>query len=206
MTPVARVSQSALKLSRQGRTFNATIGRTPEFVWYRVAKVATRSIYASLRDAGVDFAAEHPYDVAVPSSLAASVFSFAFVRDPHERVVSAWQDKVIHQNHFELTPSERERLHDFDEFVSFVEELDVTSCDPHLRAQTSLIDLDTIDFVGRFDHLARDFATVCSRLDLPSPQLEQRNRSEPRADPYTPATRTRVASIYRDDISTFGFG
>jgi hypothetical protein len=63
-----------------------------------------------------------------------------------------------------------------------------------------------VDFVGRFEALERDFATVCRRIGI-DPSLPHINRSTHRdfRDYYTPRTKAMVAEAYSADIERFGY-
>jgi hypothetical protein len=65
-----------------------------------------------------------------------------------------------------------------------------------------------VDFVGRFENLQRDFATVATRLGLPSAELPHAMKS-PRRPPlaryYNSRTRDLIANIFARDIELFGY-
>lgn len=204
LRPTARVAQRLLRRWSSLPPRNITIGRRPRFVWYRVAKAGTRSVVAALHRSDVDFVADHPWGIRVPPALLRNHFSFAFVRDPRSRLVSCWSDKVLASNGLALPPERREELRDFGRFVEFVAEQDLETCDPHLRLQTALIDLDRVDFVGRVERFRDDFGLVCSRIGIPTdaPHL---NPSDAVDDPYSSALRRRVEELYAPDLDAFSY-
>jgi hypothetical protein len=63
-----------------------------------------------------------------------------------------------------------------------------------------------MDFVGRFEHIERDFQVIARRIGC-TRALEKSNRSEHRhyTDYYTAETRARVAQVYSVDVSLFGY-
>ena len=67
----------------------------------------------------------------------------------------------------------------------------------------------TADFIGRTESLVADVATVFAHLDLPDvEQVPRANASTPRGpyqDFYTEATRRRVAELYAEDVTAFGY-
>ena len=212
LNPVARQSQRVLKLASSQPPRNVTIGRDPAFVWYRVAKVGTRSIVKALHEHDVDFIADHPYSVRIPSRLTEGFFRFAFVRDPRSRLVSCWRNKVIEadrptevESHIGLDLEERKSLRDFGDFVQFVVRQDPANCDIHFRPQTRLVDVDHVDFVGRFESFDRDVHTVFEQLGIPA-ELPHLNRSTSTvADPYTPSLLAQVEEFYADDLEAFSY-
>lgn len=65
-----------------------------------------------------------------------------------------------------------------------------------------------VDFVGKFETLAEDFATLAARLGLEGADLGHRNASRNRAatpDPAEAADRALVAETYARDYALFGY-
>jgi hypothetical protein len=65
------------------------------------------------------------------------------------------------------------------------------------------------DFIGRTERLVADVATVFEHLGLPPiDEVPRANASTPRGpyqDFFTDATRRRVADVYAEDITAFGY-
>ena len=106
-----------------------------------------------------------------------------------------------------MDESERRRLQEFPAFVDWVTSRDPTRGDTHLRLQCCLVDLNRIDFLGRFESFEEDFARVCRRLGLPSDEVPHRNRSEhaPYRSYYDDKTVERVGNFYERDVRLFGY-
>src|SRR5688572_1984937 len=87
--------------------FHMTISPSHHFIWYRVAKVGTRSILAMLDAADVE---HFDSDLRVESRWLYRLgryrdyYRFAFVRNPWDRLVSSWADKVVDSNLFGFAP------------------------------------------------------------------------------------------------------
>jgi hypothetical protein len=67
---------------------------------------------------------------------------------------------------------------------------------------------DHVDFVGRYETIEQDFASVCQRLGLDSISLKHKNSSGGRVNYtscFTPRTIDIIAGTYRDDIDRFGY-
>lgn len=67
-----------------------------------------------------------------------------------------------------------------------------------------------VDFVVRYEHLADDFAQVCTRVGIDAPELPRlksgiRNGQRHYSDYYDDDTRARVADLHRNDIELFGY-
>ena len=192
------------------RVHNLTICRQARFVWFRNAKVATRTIQAFLDEhypEGLMVLSEVPY----PTAEFADYFKFGFVRHPLDRFISAWQNKVCDTNHFHFNPEKRERMQSIERFAAWVARQDVddlATTDRHIVRQTRLIDLGQVDFVGRMETFARDFGVVCERLGLRWSEPERRNRSEPSGitrDNASEELRSIVEEVYRLDYQVFGY-
>lgn len=190
------------------KRYNLTISDERRFLWFRVAKVGTRSIFRAFEGAGVTLSVENAIFAHYAPSTYRDYFKFAFVRNPWERLVSAWHDKIIDRNHFNLPSDKHKELRDFSRFVDWVATLDICRCDVHLRLQSELIDLSNIDFLGRMERFDHDLQNVLTRLGVATPSVPKENTSSRSGDyraPYTPELAGRVAQIYERDISIFNY-
>lgn len=205
-------------------------------VYIEVPKVACSSIKILLASwLGVDLEAVggDPHQAEFPepgapqggSKLYPGLFSFAFVRKPWDRLVSCYRDKVLGDApDFTTLHPDRGVAYclarfdtfrpgmPFDEFVEAVAAIPDEEADEHFRSQyTFLTNQDgqmAIDFVGRFERLDEDFATVARRLGLPSTKVPhvQATRTPVRyGQYYDPGTRAAVAGRYREDVHLFEY-
>ncbi len=142
-------------------------------------------------------------------------FKFTFVRNPWDRLVSAY----LFMKKGGLTPAaaawSQTHLARFTSFASFVDGWvtpeNITTW-RHFRPQHSYIcDADgrlAVDYVGYFEHLPRDFRIVSQRLGL-EPELRHENRTDGRRADYrsyyTDATAEAVARVYARDVDAFGY-
>lgn len=138
----------------------------------------------------------------LPRRIYDSMFKFAFVRNPWDRLVSYYHFVLGKPGH-----NRYERVRRLGSFAAFVEwccrerkpvDQRHMICDSHGKV--------IVDFVGRYETLDDDFRTVCRRLGL-NVLIPHLNRSGHRdyRDYYKPATRNLVAELYRGDIETFGY-
>lgn len=151
-------------------------------------------------------AQRHATARAIRNDLPAEVFKgfykFAFVRNPWDWQVSLYHfalEDASHRQH-QLTKS-------FGSFEKYLE----WRVNGHYELQKNFVVDDDgeliVDFVGRYETLARDFAKICDHLGIDSPRLPHR-RSSSRGDYrtyYTPKTTALVAEAFRDDIESFGY-
>jgi len=192
----------------------------PRFLFIHVYKAAGNSIASALDPYGQRtprdsiFHPDHTQHVsarslkaALPGEVWASCFRFAFVRNPWDRLLSLYQfilAKPRNRDH-QLVRS----LGDLDGFIDWM----CSPRDPEIpikRTQSDFLVDDRgellVDFVGRFEHLARDFAQVCARLGV-SAELGHLNASPHAAyaTAYTATARQRVADWFADEIERFGY-
>ena len=155
---------------------------------------------------------------------------FAFVRNPYERLFSAWKSKIANRWDTQYQPL-RERLHKrygytareggpdpliaFHDFVDFV----VTGADDtyrgdsHWSAQVDVMWFDTINFdiIGRFETFTDDFCGILRRLDAPESVFEiarevtNETSKIPLAAAFDRHLAGRVFEHYRRDFVEFGY-
>jgi hypothetical protein len=137
----------------------------------------------------------------LPSEAYDSLFKFAFVRNPWDRLVSRYAHL--------LRSKDRRRhsfissLEKFEDFLQWEIQRDSANQYPYVvDSQGNQI----VDFVGRYETLADDFAKVCAKLKIQA-ALPHANVSEHRdyRTYYTPETREFVAKKFRRDIEMFGY-
>jgi hypothetical protein len=257
------------------------VSETHGFLYAPIAKVACSALKAWMieleEDSGTaarvdshEYARDHYELQCHPATDArrflrdTNLFQFAFVRNPWDRLVSAFLNKFVPVRNGALKLPARQFLRDVERrrrvrrftdivtagwlgsskpasplnetadaftFRHFVAEL--TQCNPrkfdlHWRPQSMFLGNLRLDFVGRFEHLDRDFRTLCQRLNLAS-ELPLRNKTErgcatvdcladwPLAELrglpafpgysqfYTPDLAAQVATIYAEDVRRFGY-
>lgn len=204
-------------------------------VYVEVPKVACSSIKIVLAEAlGIELGTEgNPHQVTFPApparrdgaALYPGLFSFAFVRNPWDRLVSCFRDKILGETsdftgihpvrgvayclaHF---PVFQPRM-TFERFVTAVATIPDEEADVHFRSQHRFLTNGSgeiaIDFVGRFETLSRDFDLVSRKLGLPVselPHVQAVSMRRPYAGYYTARTRGIVANRFREDIRLFEY-
>lgn len=204
MRQLARRSDRAGRLSPLG--YNLTISHQHRFMWFRVAKVGTRTLLGYFAEHGIALDVEHAMKLRYPTALFADYFKFAFVRHPLGRFVSAWRDKVVDHNYFDFDAAELERMQVIENFAHWVAGLDLARADHHLAPQTRLVDLTQIDHLGRLETFDDDFAAVCRQLGLPvAPPAALNRSSRDEATPASDELTSMVAELYRRDFQVLGY-
>jgi hypothetical protein len=189
-------------------SYNLTISNTKKFVWFRVAKAGTRTIYHHFLNHQVPLEVEHVSSIHYAPKLYSGYYKFAFVRNPWDRLVSCWLDKVVANNRFGFKEPQLTRVREFKNFVGYVSSLDLETCDHHLRLQSKLIDITHIDYVGRLESFEPDFNAICERLGVDCQVVKPLNSSasrKPYHDYYDDDLQKKVAALYSRDIQIFGY-
>lgn len=192
------------------KKYCVTISDERKFIWYRVAKVGTRTIYNAVKEANVSLSVEHAYDVYVPIGCFEDYFKFAFVRNPFDRLVSCWLNKVVgrKKNTFGVNHETWQEMQTLSGFIDYVETLDLQTCNVHLRSQSSLIDLSVIDYVGRMETFSADCREVFNLIGVELNTLESKNKTKSRTryqDYYNEDDVQRVYKLYQKDCQIFGY-
>jgi hypothetical protein len=151
-------------------------------------------------------------------------FKFAFVRNPWDRLVSCYAQKVAtvprlpELRRADLNPpGEDERFYPGMPFGEFVEAVHATpdeEANAHFRSQHPTVCSPEgqimADFVGRFENLGEDFAYVAQKIGAPELVLPHRLKSKSRGSrPYTDFYDARLKRLvherYEKDVETFGY-
>jgi chondroitin 4-sulfotransferase 11 len=146
-------------------------------------------------------------------------FKFAFVRNPWDRLVSCYFEKIDNRFRYQdlNPPGEKDRFYPRMPFAEFVEAVHATpdeTANHHFRSQhTTVCDSGgrvMADFVGRFENLREDFALVAERIGAPGLELPHRVKSRTRGerhyrDLYDEKLQGLVYERYEKDVETFGY-
>lgn len=190
--------------------YNLTISHTKKFIWFRVAKVATRTIYHHLLDQKVPLELQHPYRVHYPVNRYREYFKFAFVRNPWERLVSGWHNKFKEKNQppFGLDATVHKKLQDFDYFIQHLGESEFIGRNHHFVPQCDLIDLNHLDYLGKMEQFSDDFKQICRHIGIEADNVGYKNSSGRDKDYrsyYTDNLAEIVRNLYIKDIQFFAY-
>ena len=155
-----------------GRKYYLSYNYKYNALWFRTYKVASRTIDQHFRENTSENQYIYSSRVGYVPAMFKNYFKFAFVRDPLEKFLSAWKQKVIMTNSFRFSEQEHQNMKKLEHFVDWVETLDINNCDEHLQSQQSMVDLDNIDFIGRFENFEQDFKFVANKLGITIDELQ----------------------------------
>jgi len=187
------------------------------FLFIHVPKTGGKSIEQSLSLAArghvpiAYFLLRHP-------RVAQKAYSFAFVRNPYDRLVSAFfYLKRGGGNHADKRWADRMlsgilTLEDFVAALQCRRFREGVLSGVHFRPQIDFVcALDGrlfVTFIGRFERLAADYQLVTQRLGLQAvlPHVNRSNRERSWSNVFKkPAFRDVIIAMYRADFLTFGY-
>ena len=156
-------------------------------------------------------------------------YRFSFVRNPWDRLFSCYKNKIYdpprffpksnayHNEKGEFKDFIRRygdlgfRNMEFEDFVDFVVEIPDHLCDPHFLPQHYFLDIERINFLGRFENFRSDILKVLEKISVVSNLTdiisEKKQSSSPGSykDAYDNRTIDLVAAKYAKDIQLFNY-
>lgn len=158
----------------------------------------------------------------------ADYFKFAFVRNPFDRLISCWREKLsrpaspgfvrMAYETAEGPPVELSLGMDFVDFVDAVYRIPEEDSNLHWKSQAEVLcrepqmylrdETPMVDFVGRFENLSEDFAAVAERIGLSEYEMPHILRTgEPGSyrDAYTTRACNQAHKRYDRDCGIFGY-
>ena len=141
---------------------------------------------------------------------------FCVSRNPWERLVSCWQQKIMNRSSSSFTWKTKNHglFHAHMDFPSFVEaalSVPEEKANRHYRSQVGFImhkDTVLVDRILRFENLEEDWECLRKEYDLPAlPHYKQTSSAESYQRIYSeyPEIKEQVASRYARDIEFFGY-
>jgi len=212
------------------------ISHKHKFVYYSVPKAGCTSIKLfigildGIEGASLSLPAPNIGSLRIPklslaearSTLYKDYFHFTFVRNPYDRLLSCYIDKVyetalyntITNGEFDSFLRQYGKLGwkkmAFGDFVQFVTRVPDRHCNKHFMPQHYLLNLDLLDFIGHFENLNQDFLYVKKQIGVSddTPQLQKLNASRhgPYQSYYNDKLRKMVARKYARDLEIFNYG
>lgn len=200
-----------IPLIPSSRRYYMVINKEKRFIWFKVPRVATRATVIHLRKLGVMPGKERYHSSHYPVRLYHDYIKFAIVRNPWDRLVSSWYKykKLIAADLEGRIPRDMfPSVPHFPDFVEYVSTLNMQTCDPHLRLQSALIDLNHIDYLGRHETMDHDLPAIMKKIGLPDDPIEKTNVSPGRkhySEYYDDRLKNKTFQIYRNDVRIFGY-
>ena len=199
----------------------------PKVACTSIKKVCAEALHLLTKSTGakaIHFSVPYPSIPRNELSCYAHYFKFAFVRNPWDRLVSCYVNKISKDPSFNSIAFQNGIFKpwikygkfkagmSFDEFVRVVEKITDSDAESHFRSQCTFITNIggnlIVDFIGRFENLEKDFEQVSRRIGLPECRLEKLMTSSRRSDYreyYDEETKRIVAERYEKDIKMFNY-
>lgn len=138
----------------------------------------------------------------LPADAFADLFKFAFVRNPWDLLVSSYHYLLAHQGHHRGRSARR--LRSFANYAAYEIGRGKMSQSAMLTGHDGRL---LVDFVGRFESLASDFAFVCRRIGL---EVSLGRANATRHRDYRSFYDDRLAEVvgrfFAADAERFGYG
>lgn len=127
-------------------------------------------------------------------------FSFAFVRNPWDWMLSRYSFTRLRPNSVDYELAMRGS---FDDFIVEKSRHNNTQQSDYLKGTDGDI---RVDFIGRFENLEEDFRNITQRIGIAS-KLSHKNKSShlPYQDVYSDLGRKLVAEMFAEDIERFNY-
>jgi chondroitin 4-sulfotransferase 11 len=144
------------------------------YLFIHVPKTGGTSIIHALNI--YDYCCHEPIS-KYPRYLTKNIFTFAFVRNPFDRILSAYNYLITECGNNGDISFARSHLSKFKNFNEFIREFETSAnLQSWLHFQTVFNFIDRhIDFVGRYENIQADFNVVCDRIGLLRLPLEHKN-------------------------------
>ena len=154
-----------------------------------------------------------------------SYFSCAFVRNPFDRVVSAYT-YASRRKEFEGNEGNTDPDFNFSSFTEFCKSYLTKDdlCDPvtkynvHFLPQYKFLydpeeaDSDNgkpfVSYVGKFENIEKDFNYICKKINIKNatlPKIRNQKRKKHYSEYYDEESRAIVESVYKKDLELFNY-
>lgn len=155
------------------------------------------------------------YQLVFPRSLYESYYKFTFVRNPWDRLVSAFMFMKAggaHQKDRLWAETNLSGFTGFDDFIKKGLGHETVQSWPHFRPQADFLKGQNgkieLDFIGRFENIREDFEVVKNKLGISRDLLfvnKTKTKKEHYRSYYTDELRQITADLYADDIRSFTY-
>ena len=193
------------------------ISHDKKCIFVHIPKCAGSSINQELRLKSLGFSGHAP--ASYHSEFLSDYFSFTFVRNPYDRIVSAYKYfQKLKEGHRlykrNKIISDVANKMPFVEFVNHVKDFqklmtrEEGSFESGIHFQSFSYFLDEpVEYIGRFENIQHDYFNIMSRLNLPLknlPRTNSTNNSNYR-ELYIEESKNAVYNIYKEDIKEYNY-
>lgn len=239
--PVPRYSARPILISSVIKVRELVVGWGPyishkhKFVYYDVPKAACTTVKLWIADADGIAVKSSIHSTDIPrisyrkaASKYKDYFHFSFVRNPWDRLVSCYYNKICDPadkgiRNAVIVDGEYKgftgrygkgyfKHMTFTDFVHFICDIPDWMCDAHFRSQDTFLNMGAMDFVGRFEDFRLDFRYVMEEVgaaDSATKFLSQKSMASSYEGGYRALyddeTQALVARKYAREIERFNY-
>lgn len=192
------------------------ISHDKKCIFIHIPKCAGSSINQQLHLKSVGFSGHSPMSY---HSEYSDYFSFTFIRNPYDRVVSAYKYfRQLKEGHRwykrNSIISDAADQMSFQEFVNHIPDFmklmkrQEGSFESGIHFQPFYYFIDKeINYIGRFENIQDDYNTILSKLKLPLKPLRKTNATNNTdyRSLYIEETKDIVYNIYKEDIKKYNY-
>ncbi len=183
------------KISEAIKVFNSNIQKTNEFIYLK-------SNYAQNYNINTTF---EPFygDFDLVYKLYSNYFTFSFVRNPFDRIISNWSMFTQKPERRKVLESHISSETSFEEFLHIIQKVK----NHHWQEQVDYLPFDEkgllkLDFIGRLENFEIDWKTLCKNTGIRENEILKENKTErkPYESYYSNEARKIVEKLYFNDI------
>jgi hypothetical protein len=157
------------------------------------------------------------FQLLLPEDEFKNYFKFCIVRNPWDRVVSAFlylKKGGLTESNLIFSQRALQGINTFDDFVKnyLLKKLHEKGVYTHFIPQYKFVCDQKgqllVDYIGRFEEYDQSCAYIFSRLGIKQPEVKKENANKERShyrEYYTPETIEIVRKIYKKDIDLFKY-
>lgn len=196
-------------------SFPLHVSTKSKYCWFKIPKCASCTISDHLDMHTVRDDTSYRWGSMQYRSEYVDFFNFAFVRNPYERLVSCWADKVLNHRVWSHSNRQSDEIHfmidnnfSFREFIFKIVD-SFADTDGHWRPIIDFLPQNFAEFVfiGRLENFRKDFEYVCDEIGIVNKKYVHVHKTERKhyTTYYDDETCQLVAEKYAEDIEQFGY-
>ena len=140
------------------------------------------------------------------------MYTFSFVRNPFDRLVSCYKNKIIDETYFPIQRGYVDMFYKgmpFDEFVKSVCQIPDFVAEKHFKSQYSYLYYKNeliVDYLGKFENMTEDFKVIKDKFSLDElPHMNKSTEGKDYRNYYSPDLVEMVYERYKNDVIKFNY-